>query len=193
MRMVKVALPLSLLIAMSAALGGCSQLQEAVGQTKKAPDEFQVVSRAPLSLPPNFDLKPPQPGAVRPQEGTTSEQAAERILGRKIRSSAQQVTSSTSQSASASNTSFEQKLGLGQAKPDIRKIVDSETETFVYETKYPIDYLLFWVEGAEKGIVLDPKKEQKRLRENSALGRPADTGQTPTIERKNRSVLEKLF
>ena len=39
------------------------------------PDEFAVESRAPLTLPPEFDLRPPQPGAPRPQEVTAADKA----------------------------------------------------------------------------------------------------------------------
>lgn len=39
------------------------------------PDEFAVESRAPLTIPPEFDLRPPQPGAARPQELTATDRA----------------------------------------------------------------------------------------------------------------------
>ena len=39
------------------------------------PDEFAVESRAPLTIPPDYDLRPPQPGAARPQETTAAERA----------------------------------------------------------------------------------------------------------------------
>ena len=39
------------------------------------PDEFAVESRAPLTIPPEFDLRPPQPGAPRPQEVTAADKA----------------------------------------------------------------------------------------------------------------------
>jgi len=58
-------------------LGGCAQgsVQEALGMGKRAPDEFAVVKRAPLIVPPDFDLRPPDPGAPRPNVGRTSDQA----------------------------------------------------------------------------------------------------------------------
>ena len=34
-----------------------------------------VESRAPLTIPPEFDLRPPQPGAARPQEVTAADKA----------------------------------------------------------------------------------------------------------------------
>ncbi|MGH7063561.1 MAG: DUF3035 domain-containing protein, partial [Stellaceae bacterium] len=43
------------------------------------PDEFAVESRAPLTIPPDFDLRPPEPGAARPQEKSTSQQAEQVI------------------------------------------------------------------------------------------------------------------
>ena len=39
------------------------------------PDEFAVESRAPLTIPPEFNLRPPQPGAARPQEASSSDKA----------------------------------------------------------------------------------------------------------------------
>jgi Protein of unknown function (DUF3035) len=58
-------------------LGGCGRgtVQDALGMSKRAPDEFAVVRRAPLILPPDYDLRPPDPGAPRPNIGTTSDQA----------------------------------------------------------------------------------------------------------------------
>ena len=49
-------------------LGGCADPKKALGLGKRSPDEFTVVTRAPLSLPPEFALRPPQPGVQRPQE-----------------------------------------------------------------------------------------------------------------------------
>src|SRR3954463_12491137 len=51
-------------------LSGCSsnQLSRTFGLQRDAPDEFQVTTRAPLSMPPDFSLRAPRPGAARPQE-----------------------------------------------------------------------------------------------------------------------------
>jgi hypothetical protein len=48
---------------------------------KRAPDEFAVVRRAPLIVPPDFDLRPPDPGAPRPNIGTTADQARVALTG----------------------------------------------------------------------------------------------------------------
>jgi hypothetical protein len=56
-------------------LSGCGELRTAMGIERVGPDEFAVESRAPLVIPPDFDLRPPQPGAARPQEKTAAEKA----------------------------------------------------------------------------------------------------------------------
>ena len=40
------------------ALGGCSDFKQAIGTEKSTPDEFEVVVRPPLSLPPGFSSRP---------------------------------------------------------------------------------------------------------------------------------------
>ena len=45
------------------ALGGCSAIRDMAGLQKKSPDEFAVTTKAPLVIPPDFNLRPPMPGA----------------------------------------------------------------------------------------------------------------------------------
>jgi len=47
----------------TATLSGCDALRNAAGLTKKSPDEFAVTTKAPLVIPPDFNLRPPRPGA----------------------------------------------------------------------------------------------------------------------------------
>jgi hypothetical protein len=56
-------------------LPGCTGVRRVLGMENVGPDEFAVESRAPLTIPPDFDLRPPQPGAPRPQEVTAAERA----------------------------------------------------------------------------------------------------------------------
>ena len=44
-------------------LMGCESLRNAAGLQKKSPDEFAVTTKAPLVIPPDFNLRPPMPGA----------------------------------------------------------------------------------------------------------------------------------
>ena len=52
-----------------------------LGFEKTAPDEFAVVKRAPLTLPPNYGLRPPRPGAVRPQAVSPRDEAQKSVIG----------------------------------------------------------------------------------------------------------------
>ena len=63
------------LAAMLAGCGGTGILN------RERPDEFAVQRQAPLVVPPDFQLVPPQPGAPRPAEGTAAQQALEALFG----------------------------------------------------------------------------------------------------------------
>lgn len=45
------------------------------------PDEFAVQRQAPLVVPPDFALTPPQPGAPRPADQSSQSQALEALFG----------------------------------------------------------------------------------------------------------------
>ena len=49
---------LGMTVVLTAGLSACSDFRRAIGEGKSAPDEFQVVVRAPLSLPPGFGDSP---------------------------------------------------------------------------------------------------------------------------------------
>src|SRR3546814_12506032 len=62
------------------AVSACGGFRDSLGLTKQSPDEFRVVSRAPLTLPPDYNLRPPEPGAPRPQVGSASQQAERAVF-----------------------------------------------------------------------------------------------------------------
>ena len=53
---------------MAMSVSACGGARQALGLTKVSPDEFRVVTKAPLVLPPDYALRPPEPGKPRPQE-----------------------------------------------------------------------------------------------------------------------------
>ena len=62
------------------ACGGDENLSRTFGLVRDAPDEFRVTTRAPLSMPPEFTLRPPRPGAARPQELSERQQAEQALV-----------------------------------------------------------------------------------------------------------------
>lgn len=55
---------LGAVLAAPLALGACSTMEEAFGMGKLPPDEYAVAPRRPLAMPPDINLRPPQPGAA---------------------------------------------------------------------------------------------------------------------------------
>jgi hypothetical protein len=51
------------------------------GFDRARPDEFAVGRQAPLVIPPDYALRPPQPGAARPQDASPSSQALDALFG----------------------------------------------------------------------------------------------------------------
>lgn len=192
-RTIRAAVSLALLGSLSAC--GASQV---FGIDRSTPDEFAVVSRAPLALPPDYDLRPPEPGAPRPQEGTASDQAS-RILTGGESAAGPTVNDAIVSSAdgAAPLSSGEQTLlaglGAGQADPDIRRLVDAESDALYSADDGLLDRLLFWQTQDPDGVIIDASGEARRLAENEALGQPIDAGEVPIIERRQRALLEGLF
>ncbi len=185
-------------VAVSALLAGCEATKETLGLTKRSPDEFRVVSRAPLSMPPNYSLRPPTPGAPRPQEGTPRDQAANAVFGHPGAGISDQIPPAIGEGAagtaqSAGEAALLQSAGISGVDPNIRKEVDEETAQDEADSKSLADTLTFWRAAPAYGTVIDPAAEQKRLQENAALGKPVTEGDTPVIERKQRGLLEGIF
>src|SRR5215213_353833 len=65
----------------AAGLAGCQSTQKALGMSKVTPDEFRIVTKAPLVVPPDYALRPPAPGEPRPQELQPESAARNALLG----------------------------------------------------------------------------------------------------------------
>lgn len=190
----------ALAVGLPLATGGCTSVKQTLGLTKQSPDEFKVVSRAPLSMPPDYNLRPPTPGSPRPQEGTPRDQAASVVFQYSNTTNGiapdaiPPIGEGESESAqSTGESALLQSAGAAGVDPNIRSLVDSETAEDEANSKTLADTLIFWREPEPYGTVVDPSAEQKRLQENSALGKPVTEGETPTIVRKERGALEGLF
>ena len=98
------------------ALGGCTSVRQALGSEKTAPDEFRVVSKAPLVVPPEFNLRPPRPGEARPMELRADLQARSAVFGVQLGAT-----------ASDGERLLVEKAGGTNADPRIRAVIDEET------------------------------------------------------------------
>jgi hypothetical protein len=185
MTMHRSALTFAALIA-AAALAGCSgdDLSRTIGLTRDAPDEFTVTTRAPLSMPPDLTLRPPVPGASRPQELSERTQAEATL------------SPTAALGGTPAGTSPGQQALVAQAGPaaprNIRNEVDSEAALDRPGQSFT-DRLMFWKPAPPPGTAVDPRREAQRLRQNAALGQAVDTGDTPIIQQKRQGWLDSIF
>lgn len=176
---------LTMLIAAAAlSVSGCSNLRGWLGADKTPPDEFRVVTRAPLSLPPDYGLVAPQPGAARPQEADVRETARQIVVDREGGRGSQKPEIASLQGRDPSEAALLRRAGVAEVDPNIRANINRESAKLAQADNTFVNKVMFWRKRDEPGVIVDADKEAKRLRENSALGRDATTGETPTISRK---------
>lgn len=181
----------AMLACLGPALSGCGEVREALGQGKRPPDEFAVTARAPLSVPPEFGVRPPRPGAERPQEPPIRGGARGLVVGGAAPPPA--AGEGAAPGAGTGDEAMRRLLALDEAQPGIRETVDRETAMFSYEKEYLLDGLLFWREEPESGALLDAGAERRRLEDNARAGKPATEGESPVIRRKSRGLFDGLF
>ena len=156
-----------LLAVSGAGMTGCQSASRALGMQRVAPDEFNVVAKAPLVLPPDYGLRPPSPGEPRPQELQPESRAREALTGQRA---AETRTDGEKLLAS--------KAGADRADPLIRYVVDDEYGDLAYKDKSFADRVMFWrkdqprqapagslaaTPGADNPNVIDPEAEAKRI------------------------------
>ncbi len=167
-------------------LAGCStdKLSRTFGLTRDTPDEYTVTTRAPLSMPPDYNLRPPRPGAPRPQE-QSEQQQAEAALVPELALNGPSNTASPGQEALVAEA--------GPAAPaDIRRKVDQDARSDSADDGF-IDKVLYWRKPDTHGAEVDPTKESQRLRQNAALGESPSVGETPIIQQKKEGWFTHLF
>lgn len=171
---------------------GCSGTQEALGLGKRQPDEFAVYTRAPLSLPPDYALRPPEPGSSSPSGVMPRDEARQAVIG----GSAGSYAGGQDRVPAGSSTGVHAMLartGALDTSPDIRQLVNAETSILAEEDQSFTERLMFWSQPTAYGTVVNPVEEANRIRENQALGRSIVAGNTPTIERKRKALLEGIL
>jgi len=169
------------------ALSACGEVRESLGLGRNPPDEFSVVDRPPLSMPPDFGLRPPQPGAPRPQEVDMKQRASDTLFGSNIN----KITSApldTSGLSTAEKTLLEN-TGAAKADADIRNTVDREAADKVVSSPHLIEELLWWKAPEQSGAVVNAPEEAARIKDTKEKGEPVNQGATPIIEKKKSGWL----
>jgi hypothetical protein len=154
-------------LAAASAASGCASFQRAVGGTRTAPDEFRIVTQAPLTLPPDYNLRPPRPGEPRPQELAPDAEARAALFGQ-----------DTGQAASPGERTLVAQAGAEAADPNIRDTIDFEAQGVVRRNEGFVNRLLaFRGAGAEPSTPLNAEDEARRLEDEEAIRRATGGGQ----------------
>jgi hypothetical protein len=144
-------------------LGGCESVANALGLSRSSPDEFQVVPRAPLEQPPDYNLRPPAPGSPRPQELQREQSASSTVFG------GASGVGAAAAGQSAGEQLLLQQAGADQAERDIRAIVDRENPGVVVGDRSFLDRLMFWqAEGGKPDPAVNAPAEAQRLQQEKA-------------------------
>jgi hypothetical protein len=165
-------------------VAGCTSTRQALGMTKVTPDEFRVVTKAPLVVPPDYALRPPAPGEPRPQELQPESAARVALLGQR-----------EAQNRSAGEQMLTARAGADKADPLIRYVVDDEFGDVAHKDKSFADRVMFWksdkapaatAQASADNVVapVDPAAEQAKLANL--------TGGQPIVIRRDKPARIKL-
>ncbi len=129
--------PIALILTSSLALTlvtGCAGLRGS-----SSPDEFRVVKKAPLVVPPEYSLRPPQAGQSQPLEVDEERAGTASAFGTDI-----------GQDASASERALVAAAGANAVSPVIRQRVDWEEAKTIRKSPSISDRVMFWQRGEDE-------------------------------------------
>lgn len=118
------ALPIAACAVALLSVSGCGEnIKERLGLAAPSPDEYRVTSHAPLAVPPEFELKPPAPGA-QPLTMIQSGDTAQAIITGKDPNA--QIREGAVANPSQGEAKLLEKAGAAQAVPTIREELTRE-------------------------------------------------------------------
>lgn len=145
----------------------------ASGDARRGPDEFRVVTKAPLKLPPEYNLRPPTPGEPTLADITPDDLAQTAYFG-----------GITPQGSDAEQFLLA-RAGAAQAQPAVRALVDLEAAGLIRKEKSFTNRILFWrgadvVDGDNPDQTVDAETAESR-----AAATAAATGGDAVVMRRN--------
>ena len=144
-------------------------MKKEMGFGKKSPDEYQVISNKPLSLPPNYDLIPPSEEAQNEVTLNEDKDVNEKKL-------------------TESDKSILVLSDADKADPQIRKILDEEQSVLKVE-KSLLDKILAGealinTEAKEVEEIIDPVAEKARITKKTQEDSIKNKNEVPVITRE---------
>lgn len=150
-------------------LSGCDKTRETLGLKRVQADEFEVADRQPLSVPPDYALRPPVANAPAKGEVVPAEKAKEALIGldgdekKEAAKKAARNAKHLPKSASAAEKELLTKADAVAPDASVRDDLKKETPAPDAEAA-PGEDLVFWKDKKSKktGEVIDPKEENRK-------------------------------
>ena len=152
-------------------LSACTQTTKALGITKNSPNEFNILTKAPLVIPPEYNLRPPQIGTSSTENNYSQESARQALIG-----------DIDETEPTRGEVVLMSKAGVGRANQEIRLEIDG-VNSVERKSKSFSDQVLFWRDGkvvTPQGSPMDPETEAQRMESMQA----ATGGGEVTITRR---------
>lgn len=159
-------------------LGACGEAENPIGILTKgsSPDEFAVISRAPLVVPRGGSLPEPDPGAPSPLDPDPQRTAILALTGGPDPSAGGVGDPSASERALLAGTE------ASAANPSIRDQLERDAEPDEDAPYEPPSVLELFVEPRKKPLdratLLDPDREARRLQTGGAVA-PVNPNEEP--------------
>jgi len=177
-------LHLAILAAGAVALTGCQSLRDAAGMGKDSPDEFAVVTKAPLTMPPDYNLRPPRDGAppTNQIDPTTSAQSA-------LFDAQDPAAAAKAMTGDYSDSEKQVLASAGATNPDhgIRQLVATDDRNAEASGDDFTQKVLFWQEQKQPGTNVDADAEAKRIdaqKNGGAVPQTKKPSDNATIDKK---------
>ena len=163
-------------------LFGCTGVKEKIGIINKSPDEFQVYEKKPLSVPPNFELRPPIDG-----DKIAIDSKDENIIFN------EEVN--TNESLTIEDEVLLISIGDKDSDKDIREVINNEN--LIREIDKPLldkilDFDPIIGVNKEENNELDPNLEKERINQLKEEGKLIDAEEEERIIDELRSDIKDI-
>ncbi len=170
----------ALLSACALMSAGCSTGARVLGIRKSAPNEFNIITKPPLIVPPEYNLRPPRTGELDIEEKYSTAEARKALLGE-----IDPAEPSQGEAVLIANA------GGGRADPAVRAIIDG-SNSIVRKNRGFADRVMFWRDGnaiGADGQPLDPDSEERRMK---AINAATGDGKVDIVRRPSGAKLPGL-
>lgn len=170
-------------------LTACSgnTVKTTLGIDRAPPDEFRVVSRPPLSVPPQFTLRPPVTNDETAGQTPASEEAKSLVTGTRLN------TGSSKKTGTHAESQFLKNAGAENADPNVREKIVEDRIAVQQPEESNWWNPLSWGNNSKKDPLVNAKKEAERIQKNEDEGKPVTEGETPEVKAKDTGVLGRIL